>query len=93
SNPSFDAAFLQKLLKDISLACPIEFQWHHRLWDLSAYAAGVLHLDYLPGLADVCDLLNVSPPDHSAESDVTSTGNCFLKLFEMIEVQLDHRDE
>lgn len=79
ANPAFDAAFLSKLLdphQDWAALTP----WHHRLWDLSAYAAGVLGLDELPGLRQVCDLLDVAPPDHTAEGDVTATGLCFRAL-------------
>jgi DNA polymerase III subunit epsilon len=74
SNPSFDAGFLPPITGRV---------WHHRMWDLSAYAAGKLNLDYLPGLADVCEQLEVDPPDHSAEGDVTATGLCLLKLGRM----------
>lgn len=71
SNPGFDARFLKPFIGE---------PWHHRMWDLSAYAAGVLGLNYLPGLIDVCGRLDVPPPDHTAEGDVTATGLCFLAL-------------
>lgn len=76
SNPAFDAAMLTRLFKTEELPPP----WHHRLWDVSAYAAGVLGLDELPGLAKVCDLLDIEPGDHSAEADVQATGLCFREL-------------
>jgi DNA polymerase-3 subunit epsilon len=79
SNPASDARFLTKLFGQIEYIDNPE-PWHHRLWDLSAYAAGVLGLDTLPGLATVCELLDVPAPDHSAEADVTATGICFTKL-------------
>lgn len=75
SNPSFDAAMLRKHLR---LSTDL---WHHRMWDLSAYAAGVLGLDELPGLAKVCELLDIEPGDHTAEADVLATGFCFKALF------------
>lgn len=82
SNPAFDAAFLPEVFKPLSKRVDdLDLTpWHYRLWDLSAYAAGVLALDELPGLAKVCDLLNVAAPDHTAEDDVTATGDCFKAL-------------
>lgn len=79
ANPAFDAAFLSNLFAGLARVAP----WHHRLLDLSAYAAGVLGLDVdeLPGLRTVCALLNVEPGDHTAEGDVTATGLCFRALF------------
>lgn len=81
SNPSFDAAFIAKMFASVEMTSELEpGPWHHRLWDLSAYAAGVLGLDELPGLARVCELLGVQPPDHTAEGDVIATGLCFRAL-------------
>lgn len=73
SNPAFDAAMLRKLFDGPD-------PWHHRMLDLSAYAAGVLGLDELPGLARVCELLDIKPGDHTAEADVTATGLCIREL-------------
>ena len=78
SNPAFDAYFLSKMFRDanrLRLA-----PWHHRMWDLSAYAAGVLGLVELPGLATVCEMLDMEPGNHTAEDDVTATGLCFREL-------------
>lgn len=77
SNPAFDAGMLADLFERWEMPQPA---WHHRLWDLSAYAAGVLGLDELPGLAKVCELLGVTPGDHSAAEDVRAAGECFLRL-------------
>lgn len=74
SNPAFDAVMLRKL-QDLASS-----PWHYRLFDLSAYAAGALGLDELPGLATVCELLNIEPGDHTAEADVTATGLCIRAL-------------
>lgn len=71
SNPAFDVDFLIPLTGRV---------WHHRMWDLAPYAAGVLRLNYLPGLADVCRRLDIEGPDHTAEGDVTATGKCLLAL-------------
>lgn len=77
SNPAFDAAMLNHTFRQsMEWGNP----WHHRFWDLAPYAAGVLGLDELPGLAKVCDLLDVEPGDHTAENDVTATGLCFKAL-------------
>jgi DNA polymerase-3 subunit epsilon len=67
SNPAFDAAFLRRKL---GVAV-----WHHRLFDVSAYAAGVLGLDDLPGLAKLGEALrergyDIPEPDHTAAKDV-----------------------
>ncbi|GJF06563.1 hypothetical protein [Pseudonocardia sp. D17] len=84
SNPAFDAQFLAKLFAAADGPDTDPEPWHHRLWDLSAYAAGVLGLDELPGLARVCELLDVEGPDHTAEGDVTATGRCFLQLQQIV---------
>lgn len=54
--------------------------WHHRMWELSPYAAGVLNLDELPGLWDLYERFSVAPPDHTAAADVTATGLVFRAL-------------
>jgi DNA polymerase-3 subunit epsilon len=74
SNPRFDAAVLERKIGNI---------WHHRLADLSAYAAGVLGLPLteLPGLEKVCaalDIVNSEP--HSALGDADATARCFMAL-------------
>lgn len=84
SNPRFDAAFLQKMLTEGYLP-DYEFEptWHHRLLDLSAYAAGVLDLSLgnLPGLSEVCDLLGVvNDAPHTALGDAMATAECFRIL-------------
>ncbi|BBG01591.1 MULTISPECIES: 3'-5' exonuclease [Pseudonocardia] len=88
SNPAFDAAMVEKLLRPRHTlqinGKPVTTwrqPWHHRMLDLSNYAAGMLALNDLPGLAKVCELLDVDPGDHTAEADVTATGECFNKLF------------
>lgn len=78
SNPAFDAYFLSKMFRGanrLRLA-----PWHHRMWDLSAYAAGVLGLVELPGLSTVCKMLDIEPGNHTAEADVTAAGLCFREL-------------
>jgi DNA polymerase-3 subunit epsilon len=89
SNPSFDAAMLVKLPQVGPL-------WHHRMLDLSAYAAGVLGLDptVLPGLASVAEFLGVPQyAPHTAWGDVQTTGECFLELFKRAGVKLARRAE
>lgn len=78
SNPAFDAAFLRQLFAREDVPAP----WHHRLLDLSAYAAGYLDVpgNHLPGLARVCERLGVDRPDHTAAGDVRATGECLMKL-------------
>lgn len=86
SNPAFDAVFLRRMFGTYygrEFAGLVEWTWHHRMLDLSAYAAGVLGLPAgdLPGLAKVCELLDVPAlPDHTASQDVTAAGLCFRRL-------------
>lgn len=77
SNPRIDALMLEKVFRRVGRAPD---PMHHRLLDISAYAMGVLGLDYCPGLFDLCERLGVEPGDHSAEADVTATGVAYLKL-------------
>lgn len=91
SNPTFDAGFLRQ--HDNCEWCQTwRFGgWHHRLLDLSAYAAGVLGLSptELPGLNRVCELLGIeNTAPHTAAGDVDATGRCFLALFERAGVSL-----
>lgn len=77
ANPAFDAAFLRARWG----VAP----WHHRLWDIEAYAAGVLNLDSLKGLAGVAAVLRdmghkIPEPDHSAGADVTTLQSIFYTL-------------
>ena len=94
SNPTADAGWLEHAfievvdLSDVDpkVRRPAPFRpWHHRMLDLSAYAAGVLGLDpaELPGLWDVCQILGVDPePDvHSAAAGVAVTVACLRELF------------
>jgi DNA polymerase III epsilon subunit-like protein len=84
ANPGFDEWVLLKMFELYeareALAMP---EWHHRKWDIESYAAGVLGLDHVPGLAEICERLGIDPPDHTGHGDVTATGRCFLELREM----------
>lgn len=82
SNPAFDALFLNKLFADAGLP---PSPWHHRLLDLSAYAAGVLGLPVseLEGLDKVARRLNLPVDDtaaHTAYGDALLTARCFVEL-------------
>lgn len=84
SNPRFDAGFMNKMFEQFSHN-PHELwfdkdPWHYRLLDISAYAMGILHLDEMPSLDELCHLLEVDQPDHTAAGDVTSTVHCFGAL-------------
>lgn len=80
SNPRFDVAKLAKVFRNYG------FPWepsHHRLADLSVYAAGVLSIpvEELPGLDTVCELLGVvNREPHSAMGDAQATADCFRIL-------------
>lgn len=74
SNPRFDAAVLKRVIGEV---------WHHRLPDLSSYAAGVLGLPIteLPGLAEVCERLQIDNLEpHSALGDASAAAACFQAL-------------
>lgn len=81
SNPTFDVSFLHPLFVEYGIPFP---KIHHRLFDLAPYAAGALHLGTdLPGLARVCELLDVTNPDpHTALGDALATAKCITTLME-----------
>jgi DNA polymerase-3 subunit epsilon len=85
SNPAFDAMFIRKMINTyIKNGDKANSTWHHRLFDLSSYAMGILDLEELPGLHKVCELLEiVNESEHSAIGDVKATVQCFRKLKEM----------
>jgi DNA polymerase-3 subunit epsilon len=77
ANPAFDAAFLRARWG----VTP----WHHRLWDVEAYAAGVLGWDKLRGLAGIAEALRemgheIPEPDHTAAADVATLRAAFRAL-------------
>lgn len=79
SNVRFDAAHLARLFQSSGMHAE---PWHYHLSELASYAAGVLGLSPSdpPGLARCCDLLSVSPGDHTAAEDVRATVECFRAL-------------
>lgn len=89
-NPSFDARMLVAGYRHAVAICTTagtklecEPVWHHRLADLSAYAAPILGLPptELPGLQQICDLLGVTNRDpHTALGDAQATDDCFHKI-------------
>lgn len=82
SNPRFDLAMLQDFLGRHE----VDAEPHHRLADLSAFAAGVLGLDPTeqPGLAEVARRCGLGdPPDHTAMTDARVTWQCFKALKEI----------
>lgn len=92
SNPTFDAAMLNKAAlwstQQSAYNGPkqlVASPWHHRLADLSAYAAGALGIDptHLPGLDAVCERLSIeNESPHSAIGDARATMDCFVALAE-----------
>lgn len=79
SNPSFDVAFLRCLFAEHEVQFP---RIHHRMLDLSPYAAGALKLGTkMPGLAQVCELLDVdNTAPHTALGDARATADCLAAL-------------
>lgn len=91
SNPSFDAAMLNRHhswnTQTARTPGHPPSPWHHRLADLSAFAAGALGIrpTALPGLDVVCRSLHVENTDpHSALGDARATADCFRKLAERL---------
>jgi DNA polymerase-3 subunit epsilon len=99
SNPKFDADMLnrsalwssnQKLITPGPYGNPTDLPlkaspWHHRLADLSAYAAGALGIypTELPGLDVVARSLHVEIEGaHSALGDARATAACFKAIIE-----------
>jgi DNA polymerase III alpha subunit (gram-positive type) len=95
SNPKFDADMMNRsaLWSTMPSSSPgygvtaeeqlVASPWHHRLADLSAYAAGALYIDpaALPGLDVVCRSLHVTNDNpHSALDDARATAECFRLL-------------
>ena len=82
-NPRFDTNILSRVFAEIGLAPE---PWHHRLMDISAYAAGVLALGFsdmetLPGAHEVCDMLGVvNETPHEAIFDVMAARECLKRL-------------
>ena len=77
ANPAFDAAFLRA-----RWGCA---PWHHRLWDVEAFAAGVHRLTSVPGLASIAAVLRdygheIPEPDHTAAGDVATLRASFHAL-------------
>lgn len=77
ANPAFDAGFLRARWG----VTP----WHHRLWDVEAYAAGVLGWNSLKGMAGIAEALrdlghDIPQPDHSAGADVEALRASFYAL-------------
>lgn len=84
SNPSFDTRFLGPLFQSVPDLGGDPEPWHHRLFDLAAYAAGVMGVDprEMTGLAGICERLEVATPDHTAAGDVQATGECIKALMD-----------
>ena len=80
SNPSFDRDMLAVWFARFDLTLTA----HHRMLDLASFAAGILDLDHLPGLAEVCERVGLGTgPDHSAMVDARVTWQCFRGLREI----------
>lgn len=77
ANPAFDS-------RQLTTGNPpaIRATWHHRLGDVSTYAAGKLDipLSDIPGLFAVCEKLDVPAPDHSALGDARAAAECIRRL-------------
>lgn len=85
ANPAFDAKFLTKLFASLDDFDPEP--WHYRLLDIEAYAMAALQLDHVPGMREICDLLEIASPDHAADVDVTALGTAWRRLQDPSAVQ------
>lgn len=74
ANVRFDARFIEKFIgKEV---------WHHRLFDIQAYAAGYWQQTTLMGWSDICDTvrdegLTFTAPDHTAAADCQSVKDVY----------------
>jgi DNA polymerase III epsilon subunit-like protein len=88
-NPGFDAHFLSKLFLCDGDICGHEPEpWDYHLRDLGSYAAGVLSLplDHPPlKFLGICELLGVTPGDHTAAGDVHALAECVRALADIAE--------
>jgi oligoribonuclease (3'-5' exoribonuclease) len=76
ANPAFDAAFLAKRWG--------RAPWHYRLLDVCAYTAGTMGLDYVPGLAECAEQLQVAAtPDHTAFNDTATAREVYRAAQEL----------
>lgn len=72
ANPAFDTAFLRRRWKGYD-------GWHHRLFDIESYAAGVLNRNRPMGFRELhAELIrrgfaDLPQPDHTAVGDVEAT--------------------
>jgi hypothetical protein len=77
-NTRFDGNMFGKMFANNGFKLPE--MWHYRMLDLESYAKGILNLDYVPGLNDICRLLSISLGDHTALGDVSVTVSCYQEL-------------
>lgn len=79
ANVRFDARFIEKLIG--------EEVWHHRLFDLQAYAAGVFGWDRPRSWSDICKHIEylepgfMTSPDHTAAADTLSVKQAYLWMW------------
>jgi DNA polymerase III alpha subunit (gram-positive type) len=76
ANPSFDGDFLKKN----SL-----YEFHYRMLDIESFAAGILGLNFMPGMKDIYNLFIVNDvelpePQHTSESDVLAMMAIYKEL-------------
>lgn len=85
ANPAFDAHHIRNVFRVLEEPFGIDDvePWHFRLWDVEAYAVGVLGLDEIPGLSSIARLLGIEPGNHTAQDDVTTGGLCMHRLMEI----------
>lgn len=79
AKPAFDVGFLTPVFEAAGFTTPF---WFHGLWDICAYAAGVLRLRHIPSLLEICELLKLPPGDHTAKGDVVAIGRCMKALMD-----------
>jgi DNA polymerase III epsilon subunit-like protein len=77
-NTRFDGNMFGKMFAVNGFKLPE--MWHYRMLDVESYAKGILNLDYVPGLNDICRLLSISLGDHTALGDVSVTVACYQEL-------------
>lgn len=53
----------------------------HEIWEIvESFAAGVLNLDHVPSLSEICERLDIAPGDHTAAGDVRAVRDAHQTL-------------
>lgn len=86
ANVRFDALFIMEHMNLHHNGRYTSEPWSYRLFDLQAYAAGVLRFDKPPGLSEIYNMLvgafdyEITQPDHTAKADTECARDVYIAL-------------